>query len=223
MKQSKKNKLVFINSDNLREEPYTTSKIISEYGGQQHKNVRELIQTYIKKVKKLGKVSTFETHKPKFSRGGRPEKIYKLNEQQATFLITLMKNTEKVVNFKFELTKQFYAMREELIKRRIERSNGIRERNFLTDAIKTLPDGNYKDHLYSNVTRLIYKILFNKTVTQLKKQFKVPEKGNLRDYISNPELAKVKILENQAATLIRAKLSYRKIKETLLNINSTTV
>ncbi|WP_196008167.1 Rha family transcriptional regulator [Clostridium tyrobutyricum] len=215
--------LVFINSNNLREEPYTTSKIISEYGGQQHKNVRELIQTYIKKMKKLGKVSTFETHKPKFSKGGRPEKIYKLNEQQVTFLITLMKNTEKVVNFKFELTKQFYAMREELLKRRIERSNGIRERNSLTDAIKGLPDGKYKDHLYSNVTRLIYKILFNKTVIQLKKQFSVPEKGNLRDYISKTELAKVKILENQAATLIKARLPYQKIKEALFNINSITV
>lgn len=215
--------LVFINSNNLQEEPYTTSKIISEYGGQQHKNIRELIQTYIKKMKKLGKVSTFETHKPKFSKGGRPEKIYKLNEQQSTFLITLMKNTERVVNFKFELTKQFYSMREELIKRRVERSNGVRERNSLTDAIKRLPDGNYKDHLYSNVTRLIYKILFNKTVAQLKKQFNAPEKDNLRDYIPKTELAKVKMLENQAATLINARLSYQKIKEALLNINSTAV
>ncbi|MBV4429042.1 Rha family transcriptional regulator [Clostridium tyrobutyricum] len=219
--------LVFINSNNLQEEPYTTSKIISEYGGQQHKNVRELIQTYIKKMKKLGKVSTFETHKPKSPKGGRPEKIYKLNEPQATFLITLMKNTERVVNFKFELVKQFYVMREELLKRRIERSNGIRERNALTDAIKNLPDSKYskvyKHRLYINITRLIYKILFNKTVTQLKKQFSVPEKGNLRDYIPKTELAKTKALENQAATLINARLSYQKIKEALISIHSITV
>jgi len=155
-------------------------------------------------------------------KSGQSEKIYKLNEPQATFLITLMKNTKRVVNFKKALVKQFYAMREELIKRRVERHQGIEERNSLTDAIKKLPSSKYKDHLYSNVTRLIYKILFNKTVAQLKKQFNVPEKGNLRDYISKTELAKVKILENQAATLIKARLPYKKIKEALLNIYSTT-
>lgn len=214
--------LVFINSNNLYEEPYTTSKIIAKYGGQTHHSIQVLISTYEKDIKEFG-VFSFQMSKPKSSKGGRPEKIYKLNEPQASFLITLMKNTRQVVNFKKALVKQFYAMREELIKRRIERHQGIKERNALTDAIKTLPNGNYKDHLYSNVTRLIYKILFNKTVIQLKKQFSVPEKGNLRDYISKTELAKVKILENQAATLIKARLPYQKIKEALFNINSTAV
>ena len=216
--------LVFINSNNLNEEPYTTSKIISEYGGQEHKAVKQLTKTYIKKFQKLGKVTFEMSFNPKTSRN---YKVYKLNEPQATFLITLMKNTDRVVNFKFELTKQFYAMREELLKRRIERHQGIKERNALTDAIANLPDSKYskvyKHRLYINITRLIYKILFNKTVPQLKKQFNVPEKGNLRDYIPKTELAKTKALENQAATLINARLSYKKIKEALLNINSITV
>lgn len=211
-------KLVFINSNNLNEEPYTTSKIISEYGGQKHHAVQQMILTYKSDMTEFGKLA-FQMRPLK---SGQSEKIYKLNEPQATFLITLMKNTKRVVNFKKALVKQFYAMREELIKRRVERHQGIEERNSLTDAIKKLPSSKYKDHLYSNVTRLIYKILFNKTVAQLKKQFNVPEKGNLRDYISKTELAKVKILENQAATLIKARLPYKKIKEALLNIYSTT-
>lgn len=66
-------------------------------------------------------------------------------------------------------------------------------------------------------------MLFNKTVPQLKKQFNVPQNGNLRDYLPKTELTKVKALENQAATLINARLSYQKIKETLLDINSTIV
>lgn len=41
--------LVFINSNNLYEEPFTTSKIIAEYGGQEHRAVRQLIETYIDK------------------------------------------------------------------------------------------------------------------------------------------------------------------------------
>lgn len=212
-------KLVFIDSNRLFEEPYTTSEIIAKYGKVQHATVQRLIRDYKKDIKDFGKLG-FEIRP---STSGQKEKIYKLNQPQSTFLITLMKNTRQVVNFKKALVKQFFAMWEELIKRRVERHQGIKERNALTDAIKTLPDGKYKDHLYSNITRLIYKILFNKTVAQLKRQFNVPEKGNLRDYISNTELAKVKILENQVATLIKARLPYQKIKEALFNINSTAV
>ena len=35
-----------------------------------------------------------------------------LNEKQATFLMTLLKNTAEVVQFKFDLVNQFFAMRE---------------------------------------------------------------------------------------------------------------
>ncbi|MBV4417065.1 Rha family transcriptional regulator [Clostridium tyrobutyricum] len=215
--------LVFINSNNLHAEPFTTSKIIAKYGQVQHATVQRLIRDYKKDIKEFGKLG-FEIRP---SASGQKEKIYKLNEPQASFLITLMKNTRQVVNFKKALIKQFYTMREVLLKRRVERHQGIEERNALTDAIKNLPDSKYskvyKHRLYINITRLIYKILFNKTVAQLKKQFSVPEKGNLRDYIPKTELAKVKILENQAATLINARLSYQKIKEALVSIHSITV
>ncbi|MBV4441517.1 Rha family transcriptional regulator [Clostridium tyrobutyricum] len=218
--------LVFINSNNLHEEPFTTSKIIAKYGQVQHHTVTRLIQNYEKDLNEFGRVR-FKIYTLQTKGGIQKSKIYKLNEQQTTLVITYMKNTEPVRRFKKALVKQFYSMREELIKRRVERHQGIEERNALTDAIKNLPDSKYskvyKHRLYINITRLIYKILFNKTVTQLKKQFSVPEKGNLRDYIPKTELAKTKALENQAATLINARLSYKKIKEALLNINSITV
>jgi phage regulator Rha-like protein len=204
-------KLVFINSNNLSEEPFTTSKIIAKYGGQTHHSIQVLISTYEKDLKEFG-VFSFEMSKPKSSKGGRPEKIYKLSESQASFLITLMKNTRQVVNFKKALVKQFYAMREELLKRRIERSDGKKERTTLTDAISRLPDGKYKEHLYSNITRLIYKILFNKTILQLKEQFNVPKKGNLRDYLPQVQLAKVKVLEERTSVLIDMGLPYEEIK-----------
>lgn len=215
-------KLVFINSNNLNEEPYTTSQVIAKYGQVQHHTVTKLIQTYEKDLNEFGRVR-FKIDTLQTKGGIQKVKIYKINEQQTTLLITYMKNTLPIRRFKKALVRQFFKMREELIKRRVERHQGIEERNTLTDAIKRLPGGKYKEHLYSNVTRLIYKMLFNKTVPQLKNQFNVPENGNLRDYLPKTELAKVKVLENQAATLINAKLSYQKIKETLLNVNSTTV
>ena len=45
---------------------------------------------------------------------GRPTKVAFLNEQQATFLITLLRNNEIVLDFKSELVDWFYKMREVL-------------------------------------------------------------------------------------------------------------
>lgn len=42
---------------------------------------------------------------------GQKTKVYLLSEPQSTFLISLMKNTRIVVDFKKELVKQFYIMR----------------------------------------------------------------------------------------------------------------
>lgn len=46
-----------------------------------------------------------------YSRGTNYEKIYHLNEEQATLLLTYLKNTPQVRAFKKELFRQFYAMR----------------------------------------------------------------------------------------------------------------
>ena len=48
---------------------------------------------------------------------GRPTKVAYLNEQQATFLITLLRNNEIVLEFKSELVDRFYKMRELLLNR----------------------------------------------------------------------------------------------------------
>ena len=67
----------------------------------EHKSIRKLIETHKVTLERLG-VLSFEIAKPKkHSKGGRPRKIYHLNEQQATFLITLLKNMPNVVAFKF--------------------------------------------------------------------------------------------------------------------------
>ncbi|AGK95176.1 Rha family transcriptional regulator [Clostridium pasteurianum] len=204
-------KLVFIESKNLNEEPYTTSKIISEYGGQQHRAVRQLIETYIKDLKKVGRV-TFQMIPLETNGGVQNIKIYKLNEQQSTFLITLMKNTEKVVEFKFNLVKQFFEMREEFTKRRIERVHGKEQRNILTEAIDKLPDSPHKAMKYKHFTDLVYKTLFGKSSKDLKLQFGIGKSGNLKDYFDKEQLARVAKLEQQVAALIDLGLDYKEIK-----------
>ena len=46
--------------------------------------------------------------------GKQSKSVAFLNEQQATFLMTMLKNSDYIIDFKFALVKQFFAMREKL-------------------------------------------------------------------------------------------------------------
>lgn len=102
------NELVCIKTSCGNEDVYVSSKIIALNANIQHKNLRELIYKYEHLLKQFGKL-LFETEPLE---SGQKEKIVYLNEQQATFLMTLLKNSEQVVKFKFQLVKEFYRMRE---------------------------------------------------------------------------------------------------------------
>lgn len=92
--------------------PTTTSKIIADGIGIQHKNVIALIESH---HSDLSRVSAFETRKVKIeSKLGRPSLSYHLDESQAALLITMMKNTKKAMDFKVSLINEFYRMRESL-------------------------------------------------------------------------------------------------------------
>lgn len=121
---------------------FTTSLVIAEGTNVKHKNIKELVSKYENDLKDFGKVrvlnATLDTNG-----GTQKTSYYLLNEQQATFLMTLLRNTKVVVEFKKELVKQFYQMRQILLEKqtalwqntRIEaKANRLRE----TDEIKAL-------------------------------------------------------------------------------------
>jgi anti-repressor protein len=86
----------------------TTSLAIAKGTGVQHKNVMELIAKNTRDIREFG-VSTFKTEK--LTRAtGRPTEYVTLNEHQATFLLTLMRNSPIVVEFKKRLVKSFYEL-----------------------------------------------------------------------------------------------------------------
>ncbi len=92
-------------------EPRVDSRLVSNELGVEHKNTRELIEEYQADFDEFG-VCPFETAKPlKGSSGGRPEKFYLLNEDQAYFLMTLVRNTEEAVELKKRLVKAFAQYR----------------------------------------------------------------------------------------------------------------
>jgi phage regulator Rha-like protein len=91
----------------------TTSEIIAQGVGVQHKNILALVRNYQADFETFG-VFAFETRKVENPQGGRPETFAILNEQQATLLVTYCKNTETVRKFKVALVKAFYEMRQQL-------------------------------------------------------------------------------------------------------------
>ena len=133
----KENLLVLLRGD----APYTTSEIIAKGAEMNHRRVRDAIRRYKKELESFGKVGAYQTTLP----SGQRTPGYYLNEQQAAFLLTLLKNTPVVVAFKKELVRQFYAMRDFIAERNTAawqdtRTLGKEIRRIETDAIKALVD-----------------------------------------------------------------------------------
>ncbi len=80
------------------------SRLIAESLGIAHKNLLATIEKYKQQIESTFGIIAFETRK---SKRGKPEKFAWLTEQQSTFLMTLSRNTEKVVQCKLELVKAF--------------------------------------------------------------------------------------------------------------------
>lgn len=103
--------------------PLTSTKVIEHYTKVKHQNILQLFRRHEKSIKKFG-VIMFETWKPnKGSKGGRPETFYYLNEEQFTFFIMLMGNSEKVVDFKIKLNKQFHQYRKYILEQKTMKAN----------------------------------------------------------------------------------------------------
>jgi phage regulator Rha-like protein len=132
--------------DNLivirRDDVFTDSMIIANGTDNQHKSVVRLVRTHLKRLEKYGRVE-FSDFKSLNPQGGRPTRIAHLNEIQALYLITLLDNTDKVLDFKALLVEEFCKMRKLLAERQTSawlesRKAGILTRRSETDVIKEL-------------------------------------------------------------------------------------
>ncbi len=207
------NELVFKTTALSTAEPYTTSEVIAKYSENTHHAIQQLIQGNKTALEKLG-VIAFEMRKPpKNSKGGRPRKTYHLNEQQATFLITLLKNTPNVVAFKFELTRQFYATRKELQERHELRLEDKSKRKTLTDAIKEWSLKDNYPHPYSMLTNLLCKIATGLTCKKLKERHGVD--ASITELMTVEELEKYRQAENKAIAMLSLNTDYQQIKALL--------
>lgn len=201
--------LVFLEPNKVDSVPFTTSKVIAEMTGIEHRKIKTAIRKHQKDLNSFGLSASYQAE----SSGGRPEEIIKLNEEQATFLMTLLKNTPVVVAFKKELVRQFYAMRRELVKREVERVKLTPTRRELTDAIRdNVPDSPHKAMWYRHYTDLAYRAAFGKSAAQLRKERDAPKGAVAADYLTSDELERVERATKQIGVLVEMRLDYQTIK-----------
>lgn len=196
-------------------EPYTTSEIIAEGTGMNHRRVRDAIRKYQKELEAFGKVGAYQTPLPG-SKTGQTIPGYILNEQQSTFLLTLLKNTPVVVAFKKELVRQFYAMRDELARRRELRVIGKPIRRSLTDALRDSGEvERMRGHAYGTYTNLAFKLATGRTARQLRRERGAAQDVHAVDILTAVELEIYQRKEAAIAVLLDAGLTYDSIKAAL--------
>ena len=186
-----------------KKEPYTTSAIIAECAGVKHHAIQEHIRKQIGRLEQFGKVS----FKMRPLQSGQQAKDYILNEQQATLLVTFLKNTEQVANFKTNLVKAFFEMREELSKFRMQRALEKPKRKTLHDSIENWEQA--PKHAHSTMNNLLLKAVTDRNAKQLRE-----ERGGYNgiDSLTSDELEQYQAFEDMVIAMIGLNMSYQEIK-----------
>ena len=196
-------------------EPYTTSDIIAEYAGHSYRSVQRIIENQMERLERFGQVR-FEITPVQYARGTNLKKIYCLNEEQATLLITFLKNTPVIADFKVELVRQFYAMRQELLRRKELRAEGKPIRRSLTDALRDSGEvERMNGHAYAAYTNLAYKLATGKSARQLRREYGAGENAVAADFLTSDELERYQKQMCAIAALLDVGLDYSQIRAAL--------
>ena len=194
---------------NYKDEAFTDSRILAQGAEVEHRAVIQLITNHLDDVSEFGRVAfqmiPFETN------GGiQKMKVCRLNEQQATFVISLMKNTKPVVAFKKELVKQFYKM-ERFIKTLVE---ARKEFPLLTENIKLLHD-NPKPYHFSNECDMINRIVTGMSAKQFRQAHGIEKGKSIRPYLTNEQIQLMETLQKVDVGLLVAVSDYEQRKRYL--------
>ena len=195
--------------------PLVSTLDICDPLGVKHAAIIKLVRKYSQQLVSIGTLG-FEIRKS----GGRPIEFVKLNEPQVTFLVTLMKNSDVVVDFKLTLTKEFFRMREALASLSAQsqntewldaRNSGKALRIEQTNAIK-----DFVDYAVSQGSRSASKYYMAITSMENKALFFLDQKfKNTRDALDVRQLAAIKVADGVIEKALRdgmeAQLPYKEI------------
>lgn len=125
---------------------------------------------------------------------------------------------EKAMKFKLAYISQFNQMEELLKGKLIEREKGIAVRQSLTKAIQQSSENErMHGHAYSTYTDIVYKVVFGKNARQLREEYGITKRDNLRDCFSVEELGKVQSIEMIISGLVNCGWGYDDIKNFITN------
>lgn len=214
--------LVQITGKKNEEQLTTTSRIVAKVFGKEHSDVIKVIENLKEGIGKSSDTYFILLNK-KNEQNKQYYKEYELTRDGYSLLVMGFTG-EKALKFKLDFINAFNSMEQEL-KRiyeerqqwNIEREKGKLVRHILTDTIKMkVADSPNKKFMYPNYTKLIYKLLFNKSFDELKKMYNIKPKESLRDYISSEELKELEQMEMLISSLINLGWGYNQIKEFIM-------
>lgn len=214
--------LVEIRKINKEEITVCTSLDVAETFGKEHKNVLRDIENVIQEISSNLSATLFyeDTYKDTLN---RIQRRYLMNRDGFTLLV-MGYTGEKAMKFKLDYIKQFNAMEKALKGKYIEREKGIAIRQALTKALQqSTEDERMHGHAYSTYTNCIYKALFNKNAKQLREEYGIGKKENVREYLNTEELKAVKSMEMLVSGLVDCGWDYDKIKSFIQQNNTKLI
>ena len=201
--------LVEIKTVNKEEVTVVTSLDVAETFEKRHDHVLRDVEKLKKDIPNFGEMF-FETTMP--DSYGRSQKAFLMNRDGFTLLV-MGYTGEKAMKFKLAYIKQFNAMEQALIGKMKEREKGIAVRQALTKAIQQSNENErMHGHAYSTYTDIVYKVVFGKTAKQLREEYGITKKDNLRDYFNADEISKVQSVEMIVSGLVNCGWGYDEIK-----------
>jgi len=190
-------------------EPVISTLDIAEGLKQDHRSVFRLVAKYKKELEEIRFFAILNRKiKSKKEARGRKTSYCFLNEEQSIFLVTLMRNSPKVVIFKKRLSQDFIKMRRKLLvinamqtdpERLVRREAGKVTRRVETDAIKEFVEYCYSQGstnakwYYKGLTEMANDQLF---LTEYK--FK-----NLRDILNTNQLSTIETADEVITRAIK--------------------
>lgn len=207
--------LVEIKRINKEEIGVVTSLDVAETFGKEHYHVMEDIRRIMGDVSAPEIMGLFIEDVYTAS-NGKKNPMYYLTRDGFT-LLAMGYTGEKAMRFKLSYIKQFNEMEKALIGKMREREKGIAVRQALTNALKQSQENErMHGHAYSTYTNAIYKVVFGKNANQLRKEYGVGRKENLRDMFSIEDLRAVQSMECLVSGLVDCGWGYDQIKRFIL-------
>lgn len=192
----------------IKNELRTDSRLLASFLDHRHRTILENIDKYASELLELSELPFQTELGQERAQGGRSAVRYALlTEDQCYFLLTLMRNNDRVVAAKLALVKSFRDARAALAERDAARIEGKKVRRLETDSIKLLVDyasakgSKSADRYFANVTKMTNDLL--------------GIQAGQRDTLNSDQLKKLSAVETIVDLAIRdgvrAEMEYKEI------------